>query len=53
MLPAEMMAAVYREILDELVRRGYPDGPVRASGSRARARPGSRCAPSSARVGWT
>ena len=24
MLSAEMMAAVYREILDELVRRGFP-----------------------------
>jgi phytoene synthase len=24
MLPAEMMSAVYREILDELVRRGFP-----------------------------
>ena len=36
--PAEMMAAVYREMLDELVAPRLPARPVRGCGSRARAR---------------
>jgi phytoene synthase len=36
MLPAEMMSAVYREILDELVRRGFPIAGPRLRLSRAR-----------------
>jgi phytoene synthase len=36
MLPAEMMAAVYREILDELVRRGFPIAGPRLKLSRPR-----------------
>ena len=51
MLSAEMMAAVYREILDELVRRGFPIAGPRAAPLDRRARRGSRCAPSSARAG--
>jgi phytoene synthase len=36
MTPAEMMAAVYREILDELTRRGYPIHGARVRLSRPR-----------------
>ena len=36
MTPAEMMAAVYRQILDELTRRGYPIQGPRVSLSRPR-----------------
>jgi phytoene synthase len=36
MLPAEIMGAVYRAILDEIVRRGYPIGGPRVGLSRTR-----------------
>ena len=36
-----MMAAVYREILDELVRRGFPIARPARSGCPARARRGA------------
>jgi hypothetical protein len=36
MAVAQIMAAVYRETLDEVVRRGYPLGGVRVGLSRPR-----------------
>jgi phytoene synthase len=36
MLAAEVMGAIYRELLDEIVRRGFPLGPDRVRLSRTR-----------------